>query len=113
MHKHMPIQIFSSAAIGFGYNTAREIAEHIKNNTTLSYFPLANTGPITDVIAQEQAAAEFGLTPIYARTIFVGDGGDYHLVILAKDDEARSWLNQQPERYTSAHYSSERGQLCL
>jgi DNA polymerase III alpha subunit len=102
MHKHIPIQIFSGAALGQGYNTAHEIAKHIKNNTDSNYFPLANTGSLTDVIEQELAAKEFGLKPLYARTLVVGTDGKNHLVVLAKNNAGRSWLNKQPEMYPTA-----------
>ena len=92
------VQIFTSASNGLGYNSAHEMAKQIKRHTNSKFFPLANVGPYADTINQDIAAEKEQLIPLYARTLFVGEG-DVSIVILAKNDAARTWLNSQPSRY--------------
>lgn len=98
MNSQNPVQIFTSASLGLGYNNAFEIAEQIKLHTESKFLPLANAGPFGDISDQDKAAEQFGLTPVYARTLGFNQREET-VVILAKNNSARVWLNRQPINY--------------
>ena len=100
MNSQNPVQIFTSASLGMGYNSAFEIAEQIKLHTNSKFLPLANAGPFSDISDQDKAAEQFGLTPVYARTLGFNKREET-VVILAKNNGARVWLNRQPINYDS------------
>jgi DNA polymerase III alpha subunit len=94
------VQVFTSASLGMGYNSAEEIAEQIKTHTDSKFFPLANTGPFNDIYEHDKAAEKYNLIPLYART-FLFSKSEETIVILAKNNNAITWLNRQPDTFDS------------
>jgi DNA polymerase III alpha subunit len=94
------VQVFTSASLGMGYNSAEEIAKQIKTHTNSKFFPLANAGPFNDIYEQDKAAEKYNLTPLYART-FLFSTSEETIVILAKNNKAITWLNRQPDTFDS------------
>jgi DNA polymerase III alpha subunit len=93
-----PVQVFSAAAVGMGINTPDQLAEKFKI-LNYKYFPLSNTGVMTDILAHEEAAHKHGLIPIYGRTITFNEQLLHPITLYAKNQVGRDWLYQQAVEY--------------
>lgn len=93
-----PAQVFSAAAVGMGFNTPDQLAIQFKA-LNYTYFPLSNTGVMTDILAHEDAAYAHGLIPIYGRTITFKDLSLTPITFYAKTQTGRDWLYQQAVEY--------------